>query len=80
MLLEYVEAALRHAKYEILSDDGTYYGEIPQCNGVYANTSTLEECREQLREVLDEWILFRVSKGLPLPVIDDIRLAIQEVG
>lgn len=34
MLLEYLRAALRHAKYEILQDDGSYYGEIPECNGV----------------------------------------------
>lgn len=41
MLLEYLQAALRHARYEILPDDGTYYGEIPECNGVYANAATL---------------------------------------
>jgi predicted RNase H-like HicB family nuclease len=52
MLLEYIQAALRQPKYEILPDDGSYYGEIPQCNGVYANADTLEDCREQLREVL----------------------------
>lgn len=80
MLLEYVQAALRHAKYEILVDAGTYYGEIPECNGVYADAETLEQCREELREVLDEWVLFRVSKGLSLPTIDGIDLAIQEVN
>jgi hypothetical protein len=51
MSLEYVQAALRHAKYEIPPDDGSYYGEIPQCRGVYANAPTLEECREELREL-----------------------------
>ncbi|MGA7875264.1 MAG: hypothetical protein WCA08_06340 [Desulfoferrobacter sp.] len=60
MLIMYIQAALRHAKYEILSDDGSYYGEIPECNGVYANAGTLEGCREELREVLEEWVLFRV--------------------
>lgn len=45
MLLEYINAALRHARYEILRDDGTYYGEIPECNGVYANAANLEACR-----------------------------------
>ena len=54
MLLEYVQAALRHARYEILPDDGTYYGEIPECKRVYANATTLEDCREQLREALEE--------------------------
>jgi predicted RNase H-like HicB family nuclease len=80
MLLEYIPAGLRHAKYEILPDDGTYYGEIPDFNGVYANATTLEECREQLREVLEEWVLFRVHRNLRLPIIDGIELAIVEVA
>jgi predicted RNase H-like HicB family nuclease len=80
MLLEYIQAGLRHAKYEILPDDGTYYGEIPEFNGVYANANTLEECREQLREVLEEWVLLRVHRNLRLPVVDGIGLSIVEVA
>ncbi len=80
MLLNYIQAAMRHAKYEILADDGTFYGAIPECNGVYANTDSLEECREQLVEILEEWILFRVHRNLPLPTIDGIKLVIQEVA
>lgn len=80
MLMDYIRAAMRHASYEILPDDGTYYGEIPQCNGVYANATTLEDCREQLQEILEEWILIRVHKNLPLPVIDGIELTIGEVA
>jgi len=80
MLLEYIDAALRHAHYEILQDDGTYYGEIHECNGVYANAATLEVCREELREVLEEWVLFRMHRHLSLPVIDGIELTIKEVA
>lgn len=29
MLTEYIRAAMRRARYEILEDDGTFYGEIP---------------------------------------------------
>ena len=80
MLLEYIQAALRHAKYEILPDDGSYYGGISECNGVYANAKTLEDCREELREVLEEWVLFRVHKNLPLPLIDEIEPLVKEVA
>jgi len=80
MLMKYIQTALRQAKYEILDDDGSFYGEIPACNGVYANASTLEECREQLEEVLEEWILFRIYKNIPLPVVDGIELKINEVA
>ena len=80
MLMEYIQAGLGRARYEILPDDGSYYGEIAECNGVYANAETLERCREELCEVLEEWVLFRVHKNLPLPVIDGIELNIREVA
>ena len=56
MLSQYIQAALRKAKYEILEDDGTFYGEIPEFQGVWANAATLEDCRNELAEVLEEWI------------------------
>lgn len=80
MLMDYLKAALRHARYEILSDDGSFYGEIPECNGVYANASTLEACREELEEVLEEWVLFRVYKNLSLPVIDGHEIVIRDAA
>ncbi len=80
MLTKYIQAALHQAKYEILDDDGTFYGEIPPCNGVYANAKTLEEYREELEEVLEEWLLFRISKDLPLPVVGGIAIKIKDAA
>ena len=80
MILNYIRAAMHKAKYEILPGDGTFCGEIPGFEGVYANEATLEDCREDLESVLEEWILFRVSRGLPLPAVDGIELVIKEVG
>ena len=79
MLSNYVQAAMERAQYEILSDDGSFYGEIPGFQGVYANADTLEACRRELGEVLEEWILFRVSRNLALPVVDGIELVVKEV-
>ncbi len=80
MLMKYNRAALHHARYEISDDDSSFYGEIPMCNGVYANAATLEDCREQFEEVLEEWVLFRVYRNLPLPVIDGIELTIKAMA
>ena len=55
-------------------------GDISSFDGVYANAKTLEACREELEEVLEEWMLLRVSKNLPLSVVDGIELAIREVA
>jgi predicted RNase H-like HicB family nuclease len=67
MRTKYIQAAMRQARYEILPDDGSYYSEIPGFDGVYANTDTLQACRDELEEVLEGWILLRVSRDLPLP-------------
>lgn len=53
MLANYIRTAMKKAHYEILLDDGTFYGEIPGFDGVWANADTLEECRDELVEVLE---------------------------
>ena len=80
MLTRYIQAAMRGAVYEILPDDGSYYGRIPGLDGVWANAATLEACREELAEVLEEWILLGVSRQQSLPVIDGIELTVKEVA
>ena len=41
MVRQYIDAAMRHAKYEVLPEDSTYYGEIIGFDGVYANAETM---------------------------------------
>ncbi|QLC49627.1 type II toxin-antitoxin system HicB family antitoxin [Methanolobus zinderi] len=69
MLIEYIHAALENARYEIIEDDEPYYGEVPELEGVWATGSTLEECRRNLEEVIDEWIVFRLCRGFTLPPV-----------
>ena len=79
MLTEYLAAAMRQARYEILPDDGSFYGELPGFDGVYANAVTLEACRDELKEVLEEWLWLRVSRGLPISATEGITLTIGKV-
>ncbi len=37
-------------------------------------------CREELEEVLEEWLLFRVSRNIDLPIVDGLTLTIKEVA
>jgi predicted RNase H-like HicB family nuclease len=80
MLTAYLRAAMSKAKYEILPEDRTYYGEITGFQGVYANAATLEACRDELESTLEDWILFRVSRNLPLPEADGLKLEVAEVA
>ncbi|MDZ4857543.1 MAG: type II toxin-antitoxin system HicB family antitoxin [Candidatus Hydrogenedentes bacterium] len=79
MLTEYIQAAMRRAKFEVLEEDKSYYGEIPDCEGVWANEVTEVACRVELESALEDWILFRVSKNMPLPTIDGLELAVRDV-
>jgi predicted RNase H-like HicB family nuclease len=74
MLIKYIHAALEHAKYEIIDDEEPYYGEVPELQGVWASGKTLEECRKNLEEVIDEWIIIRLRKGLPIPLIENLNI------
>jgi predicted RNase H-like HicB family nuclease len=76
MLIDYLAAAAKHASYELLPEDGTFYGEIPPCPGVHATGKTLEACRTDLLSALEDWVLFRIHRHLPLPVIDGVELAV----
>jgi predicted RNase H-like HicB family nuclease len=80
MLLEYIDKAMTKAHYEILRDDNSYYGEIPGFEGVCVNASDLETCRNELKEVLEEWILLRVSRNLEIPEVEGLSLKIVDVA
>ena len=80
MLTKYIHAAMRHAEYEIIEDDGTYYGRIPGFQGVWANESTLEASREELQSALEDWLLFSLVNGFPVPVVDGIELSVERVA
>lgn len=68
MLTEFIEKKLNAARYEILADR-TFYGEIPSLRGVWANAKTLEECRDELKSALEDWIMFTLRDGGSIPGI-----------
>ncbi|MGB3513860.1 MAG: type II toxin-antitoxin system HicB family antitoxin [Microcoleaceae cyanobacterium] len=70
MIQEYLQKAMQAANYEILEEDEGFYGSISGAAGVWATGSTLEECRQELLEVLEEWILIGVAMGYELPEFD----------
>jgi predicted RNase H-like HicB family nuclease len=67
LIKEYIDAALSRAKYEIIEDEEPYYGEVPELEGVWATGKTLEECRNNLAEVIDGWLVVRLKRGLAIP-------------
>ncbi len=76
ILTDYVEQALVASVYEEL-DDGTFAGRIPPCTGVLAFGTTRRESQDELRSVLEEWILRGLKLGHSLPVVAGIDLNLE---
>ena len=79
MLTQYLQAAMRKARYELLDEGEGYYGEIPGFRGVYSNANTLEECRDLLQEVLEEWVFLSIADRTPLPRVSGIKLKLSRL-
>ena len=66
MLNEFITKKLKNAKYKIL-EDGSYFGEIQGLSGIWANANNLEKCRQELKGVLEDWLLLKVRDRQPVP-------------
>lgn len=81
MLTEYINEALNRAKYEIIEDEEPYYGEVDGLRGVWATGKTLEGCRNNLREVIEGWILISIKRDLEIPKLGDVEIKeIEEIA
>lgn len=61
---------MRKAKYKMIEDPNPFFREVPELPGVWTNAATLEECRDELQEVVEEWIFFGIKFNNPLPVLE----------
>lgn len=75
MLTAYIQAAMRHARYEMIEDVRPFFGSIPECAGVWASGESLESCRDELQSALESWIVLGLRLGHSLPVIDGLAVA-----
>jgi predicted RNase H-like HicB family nuclease len=78
MLLQYIQKALEKARYKLL-DDGTWFAEVPGFQGVWANAQTVEECRQELMEVMEEWLILKIRDRDPIPEIGGVGIEVKEV-
>jgi predicted RNase H-like HicB family nuclease len=73
MLTRYIHEAMKRARYKTL-ENGDYFGQIPGLAGVWANARTLDKCREDLQEVLEEWLVLKIRDNDPIPRIGRVGL------
>jgi predicted RNase H-like HicB family nuclease len=67
IITEYISAALNKAKYKLIENAEPYYGEVHGLDGVWATGKSLEECRRNLAEVIDGWLIVTLKRGIIIP-------------
>jgi len=78
MFAEYIDGAVEGATFDKL-ETGEFYGQIPLCQGVWASGETLEGCRKELIEVLEDWLLLKLRDGDEIPVVGGVDLNLERV-
>jgi predicted RNase H-like HicB family nuclease len=66
---DYIEAALKTARFEMIDNGSRVYAELPDFRGAWADGNTRGEATKSLREVLKGWIELQLERGYPLPEI-----------
>jgi predicted RNase H-like HicB family nuclease len=79
MLFQYIQKALKKAEYKVL-ENGKWFAGIPGFEGVWAEGQTVEECRIELQEVLEEWLLLKIRDRDPLPETEGVEIRIKELA
>ena len=74
---EYIQAALNRAHYEIIDDKEPFFGEVREMPGVYASGITLEECRRNLADVVEGWLIVSIKRDMPIPEIGGLTVDVQ---
>lgn len=77
MFQEFCNYYLKKAAYELIENGKTYYGEVPSLRGVWATGKTIEECRENLLNVLEGWLILRLQRNMPIP---NFKLSVKKMS
>ncbi len=79
MITKYVAKALVRAVYERVDGDD-YCATVRGLRGVIATGSSFEVCRQNLAEVVEEWLLVRVAQHLPIPKLGGVAIRVRRAG
>jgi predicted RNase H-like HicB family nuclease len=78
MITRFLDRALRRAQYRQV--DGAFFATVRGLRGVIATGPSLEACRDQLAEVVEEWVLVRVARGLRVPTLDGVTVEVKKAS
>ncbi len=71
----YIENLLRKANYEYDKKTNSWCASVDALPGAYAQADSVEEVRERLAEVIEDYIIVSLREHHPLPKFKKLTLA-----
>jgi predicted RNase H-like HicB family nuclease len=73
LLDDYIDAALRTARFERIENGRRVYVELRDFPGAWADGKTRDEATKTLRQVLKGWIELQLERRQPLPRLKGVQ-------
>ena len=73
LLDDYVNAALKTARYEKIDNGTRVYAELRDFPGAWADGKTRDEATKTLRHVLKGWIELQLERGQRVPRLKGVQ-------
>jgi predicted RNase H-like HicB family nuclease len=73
LLDDYIDAALRTARFEKIEKGARVYAELRAFPGAWADGKTRDEAAKTLRQVLKGWIKLQLERREPLPRLKGVQ-------
>jgi predicted RNase H-like HicB family nuclease len=73
LLDDYIDAALKTARFEKIDKRTRVYAELPQFPGAWADGKTRDDAAKTLRQVLKGWIELQLERGKALPRLKGVQ-------
>jgi len=74
MLTKYIQAAMRRAKYEIIEDDKSCFGHVPELKACGRTPRPWRRAGKNSRKFLEVWITFGIASHHSFPILDGIEI------
>lgn len=74
-IANYIEKLLKKAKYEYDKETKSWCASVKDLPGAYAQADSVEKAREQLAEVIEDYILVSIQEKQTLPRFKKLTLA-----
>jgi predicted RNase H-like HicB family nuclease len=53
-------------------EDGDWWGQVTELKFTWAIAPTLEECKRELRDEVEDWLVFAISRHSAIPMLDGV--------